>query len=155
MSFIHNSLSNNEKVQHLFSFHWLIWLRPSLFGLFSILTLIVGSLVDTTVYQLGLSLTLGCVIYVIYLFFDIKNSERGITERRVIAKEGIFSTTSNELRLDEVESINLHQDIAEKIVGSGKLVLSGTGNKRLVMTFLENPFLAKRQIEELVENSRV
>lgn len=95
------------------------------------------------------------MIYVIYLFFDIKNSERGITERRVIAKEGIFTTTSNELRLDEVESINLHQDIAEKIVGSGKLVLSGTGNKRLVMTFLENPFLAKRQIEELVENSRV
>lgn len=154
MSFISNSLSSNEEVCHTFDFHWLIWLQPISLALFSLLVLLIGAASGSDLLPLGITMTISALIYSTYHYFDIKNSERGITNRRIVAKEGIFSTKSNELRLVEVESVNIHQNILEKLSGAGKLVLSGTGNKLLFITFLEEPFESKRQIEELIEQAK-
>ena len=51
-------------------------------------------------------------------------------------------------------TVNLHRRILEKLSGAGKLVLSGTGSKLLFITFLEEPFESKRQIEELIEQAK-
>ncbi|MDY6976798.1 MAG: PH domain-containing protein [Pseudomonadota bacterium] len=154
MSFISNSLSSKEEVCHTFDFHWLIWLQPISFVLISFLTLLIGAASGSDLLPLGISMTISAAIYSAYHYFDIKNSERGITNRRIVAKEGIFSTKTDELRLVEVESVNLQQNIFEKLSGAGKLVLSGTGNKLLIITFLKEPFVSKRQIEELIEQAK-
>lgn len=153
MSYIQSSLSSDEQIKHTFGFHWLIWAPAATFGLITFVLFAIGASGNSDFLGFGLILAIWTMLYSLYKYVDIRTSERGVTCKRIVAKEGILSTRSNELRLYEVESVNLYQNLPEKLFGSGSLILSGTGNKRVTLSSLEDPFLSKRKIENLLESA--
>lgn len=130
MGYINDSLSAGEEVVKVFKLHWSNWLG------FWLLVIIVGPI------------TLGIAwIYAIWLFFSLKGREYGVTNRRVIWKEGIISRTTEETKLDSVETVEIRQGIWARIFGAGSVKVTGKGGSPMMFKNVDDPMMVKKTIE--------
>ena len=54
--------------------------------------------------------------------------------------------------MKKVESVILDQSILGRLFGYGHVVFNGTGSGKSGFLFIENPTLAKNQINQIIEN---
>ena len=57
-------------------------------------------------------------------FFGIKNTELGLTNKKVMGKYGIINTKVMDSPLNKVNSVTVEQGLGGKIFGYGKIVIS-------------------------------
>ena len=77
-------------------------------------------------------------------------TEQAVTSHRVIYKEGLFLTKTNELRLDALEAVSVSQPFLEKILGCGRLGFTGRGGSPVTFLFVDNPVRVKKMIEQAI-----
>lgn len=142
-NFINSSLSKNEKVLHTYKLHWIVWVKVVIFGLIGL-----GLL---QVHGLGFA---GGLILLVTLFsvLGIIGTEYGVTNSRIIGKSGFIFRKNVDLRLKKVESVILDQSILGRLFGYGHVVFNGTGSGKSGFLFIDNPTLAKNQINQIIEN---
>jgi hypothetical protein len=92
----------------------------------------------------------GMVNAAIYYF----NSDFVLTDRRVLSKFGLLSRTTSEQRLSKVESIHVHQSIVGRILGYGRLTVTGTGSSTTQFSPMADPLACKRAIEAELDRIR-
>lgn len=99
-------------------------------GLFSglFLTLIGGSYSPVGIFFIIIALISGTSAII-----NLKTSEFGITNKRVIVKIGFIRRDSLEVLLNKVEGIQVNQGILGRIFGFGSITITGTGGAK-------NPF---------------
>lgn len=85
-----------------------------------------------------------------FLAYLLGSNEYVITNKRVVAKEGIISRRVVEMNLSKIESINVDQGILGRILGFGSFMMIGTGGTRENFELVENPVKIKRVFQELV-----
>jgi uncharacterized membrane protein YdbT with pleckstrin-like domain len=94
---------------------------------------------------------LGIVIVGIFIFLSavikMKTTDFAVTSRRVILKTGWFSRSTQELAVESVESVSLDQSFIARIFGYGRVVVTGTGEARIVFPPMANPVAFRRSIE--------
>lgn len=129
MSYIIDSLSQEEKVHKIFNNHSIVSLLIFLNFLLGILTLGIW-LIPAFIYWL-----------------KWKNTENGVTNKRVIHKEGIISRRTDEMRLKSIESIYIRQGFWGRIFGFGTVVITGRGQGDVILKWIEKPLEAKIEIE--------
>jgi uncharacterized membrane protein YdbT with pleckstrin-like domain len=125
MGYVEDNLMPGERVTHRTRLHWTVFL--SLEGL---LTLFIVPLVARA------------------------TSEFAVTNRRVIIKVGLVSRKTVELNLEKVESIGVEQTILGRILGSGTLVVVGTGGTREPFRRIADPMGFRRAVNEATEALR-
>lgn len=128
MSYITESLSNGENIYKIFNNHKII-------KFLIVLNFIIG--VCTIIWLIP------AIIY----WLSWKNTENGVTNKRVIHKSGIISRTTDEMRLKSIESIYIQQGVWGRIFGFGHIIITGRGQGDVVLRWIENPLDAKKQIE--------
>ena len=133
MSYIENSIINNEHVVKIFKFHWVINLIITIHFIISILTL-------------GAWLIVAILVWLHYKFI-----EQGVTTNRVIHKRGIIARNTQEIKLTAVESVYINQSILGRILGFGTVTITGRGISDIKMSWLHNPMSVKRSIENSIE----
>lgn len=133
MSYIENSIINNEHVVKIFKFHWVINLIITIHFIISILTL-------------GAWLIVAILVWLHYKFI-----EQGVTTNRVIHKRGIIARNTQEIKLTAVESVYINQGILGRILGFGTVTITGRGISDIKMSWLHNPMSVKRSIENSIE----
>jgi len=130
MSYINKSLSNNEEVQEIFKLHWFTMVPVVIFVLLAIPTA-------------GLTL-----IIAIYLWLKLKTTEQGVTSKRVVYKTGIISRTTDEMRNNAIETVEINQSVLGRIFGFGNVIVTGRGISDVIFKSIDNPLEVKKSIED-------
>ena len=69
-----------------------------------------------------------------------------VTDRRIVRKTGILSTRTQSMGLDQIESKDVHQTIAGRILGYGDVIVQGSGGKIFTFLDLARPVVVSRTI---------
>ena len=73
-------------------------------------------------------LLLFAVFLLVWPFIARWSTELAITEKRLIAKYGVVSTHSIEIRFDKIETVRVTQGLIGKVFNYGDIVVTGTGS---------------------------
>ena len=154
MSYIEDSLSAGEKIEHLFKLHWFAWVPMSIW---LILGLVAFGLTGFVAFYGSprLWLILGLVILgltwlvALYEFLRLKFTEQGVTNKRVVLKKGIVSRRTEEMKLMSIETVEINQGLWGRIFGFGTVKVTGKGISDVVYKGIDDPMAVKRQIESI------
>jgi uncharacterized membrane protein YdbT with pleckstrin-like domain len=155
MSYILNNLKDNEKLAFKSSqsikslFFW-----SFIFGFIGLaLVLLKGFVIIMGVSPTGYNLYL--IYWSVLLFFVIKNlityftTEYGITNTRVISKQGLIRRDIEEINLSSIESINVNQSIIGRILNYGTIIVSGRGTSKVIFKDIDNVV----EVRKLIKNT--
>lgn len=131
MSYITDSLSEDEEVRSLFKLHWFAWVPMALWLLLGILTF-------------GLTWLIA-----LYEWLRLRTIEQGVTNKRVILKKGIISRVTEEMKLKSIETVEINQSVAGRIFGYGTVSVTGRGLSDVVFKGLADPMGVKKSIESV------
>lgn len=129
MSYINQSLSAGEEVFGRFKFHWFAWVP------FWILVII-------SPVTFGITLP-----FALYEWFRLKKIEQGVTNKRVILKQGIISRKTEEMKITSIETVEIDQTVLGRIFGFGTVKVTGRGISDVVFVYINDPMSVKKQIE--------
>ena len=147
MRYARRSLITGEVIRYETGIHWMILFWP-LFFAFAIF--IYANLADETSISVPL-LSVLVTGWLIYALIKKLSVEMAITNRRIIIKSGVFNQRFMELLLAKVESIVIEQDLTGRVMGYGKLVVTGTGGSPESFRFVRRPFDFREQVQSAVE----
>jgi uncharacterized membrane protein YdbT with pleckstrin-like domain len=85
----------------------------------------------------------------IWEWLKLRNTEMGLTNKRVILKTGIISRHSDEMKISSIETVEIEQGIMGRILGFGTIRVTGKGISDLVFTRIDDPMDVKRKIESV------
>ena len=131
MSYLEESLSAGETIVARFPLHW------------TARTMLVVWIV------LGIP-TLGLLwLVAIYEYLRLRGIEQGVTNKRVVLKNGIVSRQSEEMKLSSIETVEIEQGIFGRMLDFGTVKVTGRGISDLVFKRIDDPLGVKRQIESV------
>ncbi|HSC18271.1 MAG TPA: PH domain-containing protein [Rhizomicrobium sp.] len=98
---------------------------------------------------------LAFVLIGFYIFFrrELKRwtTEIGVTTHRFVEKTGLFTLTTNELALHNIEGVRVVQNLWGRILGYGHLRIEGTGIDAIVLPDIADPISFRAAIESAKE----
>ena len=124
MSYIEESLSEGEKVVAVFKQHWI-----------------------TRLWLVLWILLLVTIPIALYEWLRLRTIEHGVTNKRVIYKQGIVSRQTEEMKLGSIETVEIDQGIWGRILGFGDIRVTGKGISDVLFRRMDNPMEVKRRIE--------
>ena len=124
MSYIEESLSADEKVVAVFRQHWVtrLWL---------VLWIVLIVTIPIAIYE----------------WLRLRTIEHGVTNKRVIFKQGIVSRHTEEMKLGSIETVEIDQGVWGRILGFGDIKVTGRGISDVVFRRMADPVDVKRKIE--------
>jgi uncharacterized membrane protein YdbT with pleckstrin-like domain len=126
MSYIEESLSAGEKVEGLFRLHWFAWAPVALWALL-VITLPVA----------------------LYVYLQLRFTELGVTNKRVILKRGVIGRQTEEMKVTSIETVEIDQGVLGRIFGYGTVKVTGRGISDVVFRGVDDPMAVKRRIESV------
>jgi uncharacterized membrane protein YdbT with pleckstrin-like domain len=147
MSYIENTLMDDEEMVHITRLHPIILLMPA-----AATSLLAGSfaIVDSIPYaQIVVAILLFGSLWRLsdrLIFF--LSSEFGVTSKRVLGKTGFIRRTSLDIVLGKVEAIRLSQTILGRVLNYGDIEVTGTGGTEEVLRFIPDPLTFRKVVQE-------
>ena len=80
-------------------------------------------------------------------------SEYGITNKRVLMKEGFIQRDSFEIFLDKIEAVHVDQTVSGRLFNYGSLLIIGTGGSADPFMNLPNPLQFRTMIQQQIDNT--
>jgi uncharacterized membrane protein YdbT with pleckstrin-like domain len=128
MNYIEKSLGANEKIVANARFHW--WYTAK-----AVLALVF----------------LGWLLIGFYIFFQMMirkwTTEIGVTSHRFVEKTGLFTLTTNEIALNNIEGVRVVQTFWGRLLGYGHLRIEGTGVDAIQLPNIADPVAFRAAIE--------
>lgn len=140
MKYIDEHLLPDEKVIYTTMLHWIVWASTAIW------VLIALSVVKYT----GVWIFILPILAGINALINYKTSEFGITNKRVMMKEGFIRRNSLELMLPKVEGVQVHQNIIGRMLNYGTITVSGTGGAQTPFHKIKEPMEFRKKVNELV-----
>jgi hypothetical protein len=127
MSYVDKNLLPGETVLCKGQLHWVIYFKSVAVIVFGLLLLYPWSphLPNTWIFGCG-AIAVGLLSAVPALLFAW-STELVVTSLRIVAKRGLIRRRTFEMLHRKVESIEVQQSLAGRLLGYGTLVLHGTG----------------------------
>lgn len=104
MSYIQNSLGQNERIIREAHYHW-----------------------SYTFVAMLLAVTVIGLIFAIPMFIRVWTTEIAVTTHRLIKKTGLVALHTEELSIHNIEGVRVDQGLWGRIFGYGHLRIEGTG----------------------------
>jgi uncharacterized membrane protein YdbT with pleckstrin-like domain len=126
--YIEKSLGAGEEIVAIARFHW--WYTAK-----AVLALVF----------------LAWILVGFYIFFSMMvrkwTTEIGVTTHRFVEKTGLFTLTTNELALANVEGVRVIQSFWGRMLGYGHLRIEGTGVDAIQLPDIADPVAFRAAIE--------
>ncbi len=94
---------------------------------------------------------LGIIFVGVFIFaraaITMLTTEFAVTDARVVLKRGWLNVHTQEISAGSIEGVQLVQSIWGKLFGYGRIMVTGTGDARLVFPAMSNPMAFRRAIE--------
>jgi uncharacterized membrane protein YdbT with pleckstrin-like domain len=101
-------------------------------------------------YAIGLLLLLAVLLF-IWPYIARWSTELVITDKRLIAKYGVVSTHSIEIRFDKIETVRVTQGLVGKVLKYGDIVVTGTGSTFDPIRSIANPMAFRAALNQAME----
>lgn len=148
-----------EQIVYEAEAHWVLLLLPLLSMLVGVSILlstfvadIIGEFLPFVTPNLltygGLSCFVSATISFIWAIIRFYTSEFAVTNKKVIAKRGFISRSTQELLLDRVEGITVQQGVLGRLLDYGTIIVTGTGTARAFFSNIANPLLFQQQLQD-------
>jgi uncharacterized membrane protein YdbT with pleckstrin-like domain len=150
MSYIDETLADNERLIYRARFHWLhkieAWITLAIFFVLAAicLTWAPGSWAWLAAGAFAL---FGAAAFVA-LMLPIWTTEIGVTSQRLISKRGWLRRKTDELQLASIEEVNLDQGAMGRLLDFGRLRIHGTGVNDISLPTLADPVGLRRSLQE-------
>lgn len=80
----------------------------------------------------------GLLLWIV-AWIRMRTTELAVTNRRVIAKFGLIQRDTTEIAVGKIESVQVHQSVAGRILGFGSVIFSGAGTPQVRIEQLADP----------------
>jgi hypothetical protein len=162
MNYIEASLVPGETVVYQTRLHWLVMLRHILLGL--LLFAAAGALLSYVYNHPGLSKTnehlaeggaaalLVCGLAAFIAGMVRRNAtEMAVTTRRVVVKQGLVSRKTIEMLLNKIETIEVSEPMAGRMLGYGSITIIGTGGTSEPFHKIAHPLQFRGAVQQELE----
>lgn len=162
MSYIKASLVPGERVVYQTRLHWIVMLRHILLGL--LLLAGSGALLSYLLKQPRLGTTsehlkeggaaalLVCGIAAILAGLVRRNAtEMAVTTRRVVVKLGLVNRKTIEMLLNKIETIEISEPMAGRMLGYGSITIVGTGGTSEPFHKVAHPLQFRSEVQQQLE----
>lgn len=102
---------------------------------------VVAAIISIAPFLIGFFMLIG-------LYIKYKTTEFGITNRRVIFKRGLFRRETSEINLSRIESMNLKQNIIERMFNFGDIIIYGGGEMQSTILDVHDPMAFRKAFVE-------
>lgn len=162
--YVEKTLASDEEVIHRANFNWTFSFFPVMWFALGAATLVFFAYIQFGAgvayselrvgwWFAGLAALSGTIILINHLIILI-TTEIVVTTYRFVYKTGLISRNTQEVSLNKIEEITLHQTIWGRLLGYGKLVLRGTGVGVITLPDLDDPIDLRRIIENAKSSLR-
>src|SRR4051794_17877567 len=149
--YIDDILQPGEKVLYSTNAHWMFYL-PAIaawlvaFALFALSGMVVGG----TPVLLCLSASAVVAVAALYwtgkAWFHRWTTETDVTNLRIVHKTGFIRRRTFEMSLDKVESVDVNQSIAGRILNYGDVTILGVGEGKETISTIASPLAFRNYI---------
>ncbi|MDD3029421.1 MAG: PH domain-containing protein [Alphaproteobacteria bacterium] len=167
MSYISKMLLPDEKVYHIATIHWVVFLPgfclAFLGGVLGVFCHELASLVLEETF----ALVLGKILAGIGMLFALvgfgllvgamvrqSSTELAITNRRVIAKYGFIARATFELMIDRITGVNFDQTVTGRLLGYGTILVHGTGGDISPFEGISNPQIFQHILMKVLDRRK-
>jgi len=128
MPYIEQSLGADERIVAMAHFHWWYTFKA------------VCALVFLGLFIIG--------IWIFFVMMIRKwTTEIGVTTHRFVEKTGLFSLTTNEIALQNIEGVRVTQHIWGRMLGYGHVRIEGTGVDAVTIPDIADPIAFRAALE--------
>lgn len=145
MSYITRTLGPHERILFVTGYHWLVWLGAALCIAPTIAILAGGYPYEPADYAF-LALCFGALPFGLFYLGRAISTEIAVTNERFVKKSGIVSFDTEEIGLDNIETISVEQPILGRLLGYGTLTVHGTGREQIKISMINRPVSLRRHI---------
>ena len=163
MSYVESNLVPGETVIYQTRLHWVVMLRHLVLG--CLLLALPGALLlyythsqtgiegqTLRVMEIASAVLLVCGVVAILVGMVRRNAtEMAVTNRRVVIKTGLASRKTIEMLLNKVESIEVSETTAGRMLGYGTIVVIGTGGTPQPFHKVAHPLEFRSQVQQQIE----
>jgi uncharacterized membrane protein YdbT with pleckstrin-like domain len=132
-SYVNNSLGPKEQIVYEARVSWLSQISMIFWG-----------------FVLLFAFGLGILLWIVAAI-RIYTTELAITDRRIIAKFGLISRSTVELRLEKTESVQVVQSIFGRLFNYGSIVVSGAGAPQAPIPGISAPLDFRARLNAILE----
>ena len=155
MSYVKKILFDGEEILYQGRVHWIVYAK----GIFSLLAAMFCALIlpdfggewtakiakEYKIFQALPGLIVGGLFIhgsynLISAFLKATFTELVVTSHRIVAKFGVYETTTMEMDRHKIAGITIHQSITGKMLGYGDVFLRGFGNNISDLPPLVDPY---------------
>jgi len=79
-------------------------------------------------------------------WINLRTTELAVTERRIIAKFGLISRETIEIKVERIESMQVNQSVMGRVLGFGTIVFSGAGTPQLTVPSISAPLEFRKAV---------
>lgn len=160
-NYVKNTLQVNEEILFEPKLHWAVYFDTYFNAAFLYIVFcqfINGYIAHAHffIHFFEVSLKFIAVIFalrLIYQFFRNYSVQMAVTNYRVVYKIGLIRIQTEELSIDKIESVSVHQSLLGRILNYGDINFSGTGTSKVIFTKIYAPWWVKSQIEDIISQS--
>jgi uncharacterized membrane protein YdbT with pleckstrin-like domain len=153
MSYIEQSLASNEQLIYRARFHWLYRFAAWALLIASVAGGVIVLAQDAPLW-IGAAI-IGCGLLVfLAIMLPIWAQQIAVTNQRLIHRRGLVRRSTEELQLSAVEEVRLEQGLLGRLLGFGRIVVSGTGIEDVRLPALAEPVRLRRKLQEAMSTSR-
>ncbi|HYL32725.1 MAG TPA: PH domain-containing protein [Stellaceae bacterium] len=134
MSYLQRILQPGETLRYVGRLHWIVYLPGlALFAVVVVLSLAIvaaGQFGNAVPYLLMALVVLMLASLLTLMAAAVRRwtTEIAVTDRRVIFKRGLIRRHTIEMNMDKVETVDVDQSLAGRILGYGDIIVHGTGS---------------------------
>jgi uncharacterized membrane protein YdbT with pleckstrin-like domain len=161
-SYVDKNLGKDETISYSASVslwrYWFSFLLGGFLGLGALLGLAAslssksgGGMLGSKFEAVVLLIALGVIAWPL---IARKSTELVITSKRLIAKFGVTSTQSIEIRFDRIETVRVKQSLMGRILNYGDIVVTGTGSTFDPIPDISKPMKFRAALNEAMEATR-
>lgn len=145
MSYVENNLLPGETIVYGAKTHWKVFISPVVFFLLAIYLYANGWRIPVYLFA-GLG-----IFYLIPALLKYFTDEFAVTTQRVILKQGVFSTESLEIPLNQIAAVGVSEPILGRILGYGTIKY-GSGAGTQTFTDISSPREFRKQATQQALN---
>jgi uncharacterized membrane protein YdbT with pleckstrin-like domain len=165
MSYVEKHLIEGEAVVYKTRLHWIVLVVPVLVGLLIGLPGLAllarfstgptsNSVTSESMMVAGATLLVFALVCIGLGILSRNATEMTVTNKRVVAKVGVFARRTIEMLLSRVESIGVEETVMGRMLGYGKVIVRGTGGTPESFDRIAGPLEFRTQVQQQIEKSQ-
>lgn len=160
------NLQKGEAVLYYPESHWIVLVKPVFFLAVAVVLLITKEITAPYVTSFGLdilntvynplliAILIAALLFLIWKIVSFYLVQYSITNKRLILKKGVLTSTLVDMPIEKVESITCVQSLLGSIFNYGTILVSGIGGKLPRYSAIRKPHKVRRVINDILDKNR-